>query len=158
MSHVARRLAAVALSLVVAAPAMAQDFVNPKANIAPKAAPQRRNGGEGMPPLPLPATPLRRSARRSGSRAPPALVGNVTFPRGKAMRRPARRPSATTIIDIEKWVEFTNTELGQRYRYVGTDFAKLQLRPDRAADPVLHRLADRCRTSTRRRSPSSAST
>src|SRR5581483_3246621 len=60
-------------------PASADDFVNPKANIAPKAAPQRRNAGEGMPPLPLPATPLRRSEKKREP-SPPALVGSITFP------------------------------------------------------------------------------
>ena len=60
------RSAAVLLALAgIAGSAMADDFVNPKANIAPKAAPQRRNGGEGMPPLPLPATPLRRSEKKT---------------------------------------------------------------------------------------------
>ncbi len=110
----------------------ADDFVNPKANIAPKAAPQRRNGGEGMPPLPLPATPLRRSEKKREP-APPALVGNITFPRG--MLKDGEN-WGNTIIDIEKWVEFTNSELGQRYRYVGTDFAKFSYDPTEL--PILY--------------------
>ncbi len=113
-------------------PARADDFVNPKANIAPKAAPQRRNGGEGMPPLPLPATPLRRSEKKREP-APPALVGNITFSRGMLKGGDAW---GNTIIDIEKWVEFTNSELGQRYRYVGTDFAKFSYDPTEL--PILY--------------------
>ncbi len=120
------RSAALALAVVgVTATAFADDFVNPKANIAAKAAPQRRNAGEGMPPLPLPATPLRRSEKKREP-APPALVGNVTFPKGMLG---GKASFGTTIIDIEKWVEFTNAELGQRYRYVGTDFAKFSYDP-----------------------------
>lgn len=119
--------------LAVAMPALGDDFVNPKANIAPKAAPQRRNAGEGMPPLPLPATPLRRSEKKREP-APPALVGNITFP--AAQLKKAGLDWGTTIIDIEKWVEFTNNELGQRYRYVGTDFAHFSYDPTEL--PILY--------------------
>ena len=125
----ARFAFAVAVCLTVL-PAMADDFVNPKANVAPKAAPQRRNGGEGMPPLPLPATPLRRSEKKREP-APPALVGNVTFPKAQV----ANGHWGSTIIDIERWVEFTNGELGQKYRYVGTDFARFSYDP--AELPIL---------------------
>lgn len=126
---VARRCAAVAalaISMLGTPATRADDFVNPKANVAPKAAPQRRNGGEGMPPLPLPATPLRRSEKKREP-SPPALVGNITFPRGQVQL--AGGAWGSTIIDIERWVEFTNGELGQRYRYVGTDFAKFSYDP-----------------------------
>ena len=126
----------IALLLAVAATApvaSGDDFVNPKANIAPKAAPQRRNGGEGMPPLPLPATPLRRSEKKREP-SPPALVGNITFPRGTVQL--AGRQWGTTIIDIERWVEFTNGELGQKYRYVGTDFARFSYDPTEL--PILY--------------------
>src|SRR4029077_8775614 len=94
------------LILLAATPALADDFQNPKANIAPKAAPQRRNGGEGMPPLPLPATPLRRREKKREP-SPPALVGNITFP--QAALKKSGIDWQTTIIDIEKWVEFTNS-------------------------------------------------
>jgi len=116
-----------------AMPALAYDFENPKANIAPKAAPQRRNAGEGFPPLPLPATPLRRSEKKREP-SPPALVGNVTFP--QAALKQAGITWQTTIIDIEKWVEFTNSQLGQRYRYVGTDFGKFSYDPTEL--PILY--------------------
>ncbi|MDB5303158.1 MAG: hypothetical protein JWM97_707, partial [Phycisphaerales bacterium] len=35
----------------------------------------------------------------------------------------------TTIIDIEKWVDFINANIGQRYRFVGTDFSKFSYDP-----------------------------
>src|SRR5512146_1436102 len=78
-----RRLVGLVLAGIVGisgalAEAAGEEFVNPKASIPPKAAPQRRNAGEGVPPLPLPATPLRRSERKREP-SPPALVGNVTF-------------------------------------------------------------------------------
>ena len=68
------------LALVIALipSARADEFVNPKANIPPKAKPDRRNAGEGVAPLPLPATPLRRSEKKREP-SPPALVGNITF-------------------------------------------------------------------------------
>ncbi len=132
-SRALRAVAVAVLLAAVAAPVFADDFVNPKANIAPKAAPQRRNGGEGMPPLPLPATPLRRSEKKREP-SPPALVGNITFP--AAELRKAGITWGTTIIDIEKWVEFTNNELGQRYRYVGTDFARFSYDPTEL--PILY--------------------
>lgn len=113
--------------------ALADDFVNPKANIAPKAHPQRRNGGEGMPPLPLPATPLRRSEKKRQP-SPPALIGSITFPRSELRREGIKWQ--TTIIDIEKWVEFTNSNLGQRYRYVDTDFQHFSYDPTEL--PILY--------------------
>ncbi len=115
-------LAAITISSV----AVAEDFKNPKANIPPKGAPQRRNAGEGFPPLPLPATPLRRSERKREP-SPPALVGNITF--SGAAAKKAGLDWQTTVIDIEKWVQFTNDQLGQRYRFVGTDFSKFSYDP-----------------------------
>ncbi|MBV8781323.1 MAG: DUF4159 domain-containing protein [Phycisphaerae bacterium] len=121
-------IAVMLLSVVVRAD---DDFQNPKANIAPKAKPQRRNGGEGMPPLPLPATPLRRSEKKREP-APPALVGNVTFSSASLNGGSWQ----TTIIDIEKWVEFTNSQLGQKYRYVDTNFSKFSYDPTEL--PILY--------------------
>src|SRR5277367_5011921 len=92
---IVRWTALLAIVAGMAAPVLADDFVNPKANIAPKAAPQRRNAGEGMPPLPLPATPLRRSEKKREP-SPPALVGNITFP-ASALKGGNWQ---TTIIDI----------------------------------------------------------
>src|SRR3954453_23467228 len=116
------------LTLVIGiSSARGDEFVNPKANIPPKAKPDRRNAGEGVPPLPLPATPLRRSEKKREP-SPPALVGSVTFAKPAGWQ--------TTIIDIEKWVEFTNSQLGQRYRYVGTDFSKFSYDP--AELPILY--------------------
>ncbi len=113
--------------------AFADDFENPKANIPPKAAPQRRNGGEGVPPLPLPATPLRRSEKKREP-SPPALLGNLTF--SETAMKKNNIQWQTTVIDIEKWVQFTNEKLGQRYRFVNTDFSKFSYDPSEL--PILY--------------------
>lgn len=44
----------------------------------PKASPRRISGGEAIPPLPLPATPLRRSERKRQP-SPPALVAKIVW-------------------------------------------------------------------------------
>jgi hypothetical protein len=124
-------LAALLLAAFLAPDAVAQNFENPKANIPPQAKPQRRNAGEGAPPLPLPATPLRRSEKKREP-SPPALIGNITFDK-KALGGDTYQ---TTIIDIEKWVDWTNQQLGQRYRFVGTDFSKFSYDP--AELPILY--------------------
>jgi len=116
----------VLITLLCATIALAEEFQNPKANITPKAAPQRRNAGEGAPPLPLPATPLRRSEKKREP-SPPALVGNITFFDLSAKK--AKLNWQTTIIDLEKWVHFTNDQLQQRYRFVNTDFSKFSYDP-----------------------------
>lgn len=121
------------LLMAMNVPIAADEFVNPKARIPPQAAPQRQNAGEGFPPLPLPATPLRRSEKKREP-APPALVGNITFP--EAALRASNFQWETTIVDIEKWVQFTNSQLGQRYRFVSTDFAKFSYDPTEL--PILY--------------------
>ncbi len=131
----AKRLLPVVLSLMVLCgdlPA-ADEWQNPKANIPPKAVPQRRNAGEGFPPLPLPATPLRRSERKREP-SPPALVGNVTF--SSIAAKKAGLNWQTTIIDLEQWVNFTNDRLQQRYRFVNTDFGKFSYDPTEL--PILY--------------------
>src|SRR3954465_12527013 len=99
------------LTLVIGiSSARGDEFVNPKANIPPKAKPDRRNAGEGVPPLPLPATPLRRSEKKREP-SPPALVGSVTFSPAALKGSGGKGGWETTIIDIERWVEFTNSAL-----------------------------------------------
>ena len=53
------------------------DFLKPVGR-PPKAKPQRRQGGEAMPPLPLPATPLRRSEKKRPP-SPATLIGKVIW-------------------------------------------------------------------------------
>jgi hypothetical protein len=113
--------------------ARADEWVNPKASIPPKAAPQRQNAGEGVPPLPIPGTPLRRSEPKREP-SPPALVGSVTF--SPQSLRGGAIDWQTTVIDIEQWVQFTNANLGQRYRFVETDFSRFSYDPTEL--PILY--------------------
>lgn len=73
-------LAATALLLAVATPAWGlseNDYFKPLGQ-APEAHKKRIKGGEAFPPLPLPATPLRRSERKREP-APPTLIGKVIW-------------------------------------------------------------------------------
>ncbi|MDY7009263.1 MAG: DUF4159 domain-containing protein [Planctomycetota bacterium] len=107
---------------VTSVPATAA-FDNPKARIPPRAKPHRRSAGESLPPLPLPATPLRRSERKRQP-APPALIGMITFTGSHFVIKEGRRVPAeqfpTTQIDIERLTNYANHRLGIRYRYVAT--------------------------------------
>ena len=53
------------------------DFLRPVGK-PPKAKPQMRQGGEAIPPLPLPATPLRRSEKKRPP-SPATLIGKVIW-------------------------------------------------------------------------------
>lgn len=46
--------------------------------LPPQAAPKRISGGEGVPPLPLPATPIRRTERKREPKAP-QLIGKIVW-------------------------------------------------------------------------------
>ena len=57
--------------------AVEDDFLRP-VGLPPKAKPQMRQGGEALPPLPLPATPLRRSEKKRPP-SPSTLIGKVIW-------------------------------------------------------------------------------
>ena len=118
--------------LVSALPAQAEEFVNPKAQQPPQAKPQRRSGGESLPPLPLPATPLRRSERKREP-APPALVGMITFSGQRFIQQDGQRVAVdlfpTTQVDIERLTNFANNKLNVRYRYVSTTLEQFSWDP-----------------------------
>jgi len=89
-----QRLVCCAIALIMCAPlpARGEEFKNPKANIPPKATPQRRNAGEGAPPLPLPATPLRRSEKKREPKGRENNEKTGDHRHGKGLTRmPARR-------------------------------------------------------------------
>lgn len=123
------------LLLIVTAfalPVRAGDFDNPKAKKPPRAKPHRRTGGEGLPPLPLPATPLRRSEKKRQP-APPALVGMIHFSgdRFKMVdgRRVPVRKFPTTQIDIERLVNYARSRLKINYRYMPMTLDKFSWDP-----------------------------
>ena len=129
-----QRLVGVLLVVVVACCVVAEaaDFVNPKANIPPRAKPQRRGAGEGIPPLPLPATPLRRSERKRQP-APPALVGMINFSGSRFQIVSGQRKKVsvfpTTQIDIERLISHANRRLNIHYRYVPTSLSQFTWDP-----------------------------
>jgi len=92
---------------------------NPKVK-PPPAKPQRQSGGESMAPLPLPATPVRRSEKKRQP-SPPALIGMINFDAEARIvegRRTIVQVMPTTTIDIERLMRYANNRLGIRYRYV----------------------------------------
>lgn len=106
----------------------------------PPAKPQRRTGGESFPPLPLPATPLRRTERKRPP-APPALVGKIALGTLKWTtdakgRRVAYREWMNDPADMINLLDWTNGQLGLRYRSVEVDLAKFSFDPTEI--PILY--------------------
>jgi hypothetical protein len=138
-----KRKAWIVLLLAVLAGFVASEWVAVSAKSCgppPKPKPQRRTGGESFPPLPLPATPLRRTEKKRPP-APPALIGKVQY--GKVTwttdengRRVSRRDWTTDPADIRNLVRFTNRALGIRYRAMHTTFANFSYNP--AEIPILY--------------------
>jgi len=114
-------------------------FDNPKAKKPPRAKPHRRSAAEGVPPLPLPATPLRRSERKRQP-APPALIGMINFSETQFRMVDGKRRQVaafpTTQIDIERLMRFANRRLKIHYRYVATSLTKFSWDP--AELPLLY--------------------
>jgi hypothetical protein len=124
--------AVLACIMVLPVPALGDTFQNPKAVIPPLAHQNRVSGGESFPPLPLPATPIRRTERKREP-APPALVGKIDLNiiDGKKV---SAYPSVT--LDIENLMNWTNAQLRLHYRYVETDLSKFSFSPTEL--PVLY--------------------
>ena len=124
-------LALIATLGSLAGPALAQEWENPKAKVPPQGKPTRMSAAEGMPPLPLPATPLRRSEKKREP-APPGLVGMLTFgqaARVQAGQRVTAEAFPTTQIDIERLMNFANNKLNIRYRFIQTQFSQFSWDP-----------------------------
>ena len=105
----------------------------------PPAKPERRTGGESFPPLPLPATPLRRSEKKREP-SPPALVGKVILGDVKWVTENGQRSSyrdwMTDPADIRNLLQWTNQQLHIRYRAVDTDLAQFSYDPTEL--PILY--------------------
>ena len=134
-------IVAAAMGAVLVAGSVAawgEEWQNPKVQ-PPKASPHRRTAAEGVPPLPLPATPLRRSERKRQP-APPALIGMINFSasRFQIVDGVRRQMSAfpTTQIDIERLMHFANGQLQIRYRFVPTSLEQFSWDP--AELPLLY--------------------
>ena len=105
----------------------------------PQATPQRRTAAESFPPLPLPATPLRRTEKKRQP-SPPALVGKVILGEVKWMTRNGQRYSyrdwMTDPNDIANLLDWTNRQLGIQYRPVDTDLPQFSFNPTEL--PILY--------------------
>src|SRR5690349_24697199 len=76
MKRMLLSLAVLALTISVAWPG--QDLPERDCGVPPPKPPQHRAGGEGMPPLPLPAVPLRRTEKKEPP-APPTLLAHLQY-------------------------------------------------------------------------------
>ena len=105
----------------------------------PPAKPERRTAGESFPPLPLPATPLRRSEKKREP-SPPSLVGKVILGDVKWVTENGQRTSyrdwMTDPADIRNLLQWTNQQLHIRYRAVDTDLATFSYDPTEL--PILY--------------------
>ncbi len=102
------------------------------------AAPQRRTGGESFPPLPLPATPLRRTEKKRQPR-PPTLIAKTAYgPEaalvgGKQVQWPDWK---TDPGDVETLLSWVNGQLQINYGSIETSFKTFSY--DVAEVPVLY--------------------
>lgn len=98
----------------------------------PPAKPQSRTGGESFPPLPLPATPLRRTEKKRPP-APPALIGKMALGAIRYVRRGgdrvAYRDWMTDPADLDSLLNWTNEKLGIHYGKSETDFEHFSFDP-----------------------------
>lgn len=111
---------ALALSLLLLLPLRAGD--DGPCGQLPEGKPQRIKGGESFPPLPLPATPLRRSERKREP-APPTLIGKVVWGQNRVRTLPDGRKQSWADWnldpnDVHRLLKVANGKLGIRYRAV----------------------------------------
>jgi hypothetical protein len=98
----------------------------------PPAKPQNRTGGESFPPLPLPATPLRRTEKKRPP-APPALIGKMVLGPIRYVNRDGKRVQyrdwMTDPADVDSLLAWTNQKLGINYRKAEADFEHFSFDP-----------------------------
>jgi hypothetical protein len=138
MKHLLALLVLVVLPAGLAAAASENDWFVPLGP-PPKAAPRHISGGESFPPLPLPATPLRRSERKKEPAAP-KLIGKVMW--GESASFSYGEGNATEIADwnlcpadVQSLMAKAAKVLGVRYGAETVNLATFA--GDPAAMPVL---------------------
>ena len=118
----------------------AGSFDNPKVKVPPLGKPARISGGESFPPLPLPATPLRRTERKREP-SPPALIAQIVFGK-KAFadidgQRVAVAAFPSVKLDLEALMESANQQLKIKYKFqADVEFEKFSYDPTEI--PVLY--------------------
>ena len=128
----ARMLAGALVLVFAAASAVETSAQSRSCGPPPPATPQRRTAGESLPPLPLPATPLRRSEKKREP-SPPALVGKVILGDVKWVTENGQRTSyrdwMTDPNDMQNLLTWTNQQLHIRYRAVDTSLPEFSFNP-----------------------------
>ena len=98
----------------------------------PVAKPQHQTGGESAPPLPLPATPLRRSEKKRPP-SPPALIGKVALGGSRWITKDGKRVQyrdwMTDPADVMTLLTWAAQKLGINYRAIDADFAHFSFDP-----------------------------
>ena len=127
--------------LLAAGTGRGEEFNIPKGPCGTKepAPPQRRMGGEGLPPLPLPATPQRRTERKRQP-APPVLIAKIQFGEiqeiqhdGEVMRYHDWNKDPG---DIPLLLNLANSALGLRYTHKRGPLDAFP--PDPAQNPIFY--------------------
>ncbi|MFP4056975.1 MAG: DUF4159 domain-containing protein [Candidatus Brocadiia bacterium] len=123
----------------------AMAFLGPRAAFAdweppPPPKPSRVSASEGFPPLPLPATPLRRTEKKRPP-APPALIGKIRY--GKPIwktTKDGRRFSyldwQSDTTDLYTIINTASGKLGVKYRSVEVSLSSFSFNP--AEVPILY--------------------
>ena len=132
-------LIVLALLFILPTPLPCQDKQGGPCGTIPKGKPKRIKGGEAFPPLPLPATPLRRTERKRNP-APPTLIGKVIWGRERTtMNKDGRNvryfdwnndPS-----DVKRLLELAARSLGIRYKSMAVGLEDFSFDPDET--PIL---------------------
>ena len=108
----------------------------------PTAKPQHQTGGESFPPLPLPATPLRRSEKKRPP-SPPALVGKVALGATRWITKDGKRVQyrdwMTDPADVMTLLELDGREAGDQLSGDRGRLRPFLLRSPRAAGVALGR-------------------
>jgi hypothetical protein len=104
----------------------------------PEAPPKRISGGEGFPPLPLPATPLRRTERHRQP-TPPSLFGKVIWGEQGSFTYPENGKSTQIAdwnlcpADLQHLFGKVRGQLGLQYGYDEVSLATFNGDPDKMA-------------------------
>jgi len=124
--------AAAVASGMLAFPALGAEEGPIDCGAPPPPKPQARTGGESFPPLPVPATPLRRTEKKRPP-APPALVGKMALGPIRFVTRDGKRVQyrdwMTDPADLDSLLAWTNQKLGIHYRKVEADFEHFSFDP-----------------------------
>ena len=107
--------------------------------LPPPGKPKRISGGESVPPLPLPATPLRRTERKREP-SPPALLFKMAYTPPKWVtaegKRVRKREWLNVTDDSRNLLQWINKQLSIRYRSLDGEWGKFSFDPTEI--PVLY--------------------